>query len=156
MTSQVLQTNDVKRVTRELNISPDEPALVVDHVFKRFNVATEPWWRRVLPARTAQNGAAAQTNGNETPSTNGAEKALKARRGKELVTAVNDVSFTVQRREIFGVLGPNGSGKSTLIRLLSTLLVPDEGEIKVFGLDVIKHEMQVKRLINRVSVEAAF
>src|SRR5690606_13072527 len=81
---------------------------------------------------------------------------LKARRGKELVTAVNDVAFTVQRREIVGVLGPNGSGKSTLIRLLPTLLVPDEGTITGFGLDVGRGAMQVKRLINRVSVEAAF
>ena len=54
------------------------------------------------------------------------------------------------------MLGPNGSGKSTLIRLLSTLLLPDEGTVNVFGLDVDKDEMQVKRLINRVSVEAAF
>jgi len=139
-----------KRVTKELQISPDEPALVVSHVYKRFNVASDPWWRRLLPARGAQNGAP------EPENVNGNGKSLKARRGKELVTAVNDVSFTVQRRQIFGVLGPNGSGKSTLIRLLSTLLVPDEGEIKVFGLDVVKDEMMVKRLINRVSVEAAF
>jgi len=148
----VHRTNEVERVSRGLDISPDEPALVVDHVYKRFNVATQPWWRRVLPARAAQNGA----NGHSQGDANGQDTALKARRGKELVTAVQDVSFTVQRREIFGVLGPNGSGKSTLIRLLSTLLVPDEGQILVFGLDVIKHEMQVKRLINRVSVEAAF
>lgn len=152
MEREVHRTNEVKRVTRELNISPDEPALVVDHVYKRFNVATQPWWRRVLPARAAQNGA----NGHSQGGANGQDKAFKARRGKELVTAVQDVSFTVQRREIFGVLGPNGSGKSTLIRLLSTLLVPDEGQILVFGLDVVQHEMQVKRLINRVSVEAAF
>jgi ABC-2 type transport system ATP-binding protein len=62
----------------------------------------------------------------------------------------------VHRNEIFGILGPNGSGKSTLIRLIATLLVPDEGEIQVFGLDVTRHEMTVKRLINRVSVDAAF
>ena len=66
------------------------------------------------------------------------------------------MSRSVYRREIFGVLGPNGSGKSTLIRLLSTLLLPDEGTITVFGLDVERDEMAVKRLINRVSVEAAF
>lgn len=72
------------------------------------------------------------------------------------VVAVNDVSMEVSRHEIFGILGPNGSGKSTLIRLTATLLVPDEGEIQVFGLDVTRHEMEVKRLINRVSVDAAF
>jgi ABC-2 type transport system ATP-binding protein len=72
------------------------------------------------------------------------------------VVAVSDVSLQVCRNEIFGILGPNGSGKSTLIRLIATLLVPDEGEIQVFGLDVTRHEMAVKRLINRVSVDAAF
>ncbi len=72
------------------------------------------------------------------------------------VVAVNDVSLDVRTKEIFGILGPNGSGKSTLIRLMTTLLVPDEGQIQVFGLDVTRYEMEVKRLINRVSVEAAF
>ncbi len=70
--------------------------------------------------------------------------------------AVDDVSLTVTRGEIFGVLGANGSGKSTLIRLVSTLLLPDAGSLTVFGLDVIKHELKVKQLINRFSVGAAF
>jgi len=72
------------------------------------------------------------------------------------VIAVDDVSLEVRRNEIFGILGPNGSGKSTLIRLVATLLAPDEGAIQVFGLDVTRDEMAVKRLINRVSVDAAF
>ncbi|MGD2205684.1 MAG: ABC transporter ATP-binding protein [Anaerolineae bacterium] len=72
------------------------------------------------------------------------------------VVAVNDVSLEIHRNEIFGILGPNGSGKSTLVRLVATLLVPDDGEIHVFGLNVTHHEMEVKRLINRVSVDAAF
>jgi len=124
-------------------ISTNEPALDVIDVVKRFNVASDPWWRRLARARQTTT----DSNGNTQ---------LKARRGKEIVTAVDHVSFTVRHREIFGVLGPNGSGKSTLIRLLSTLLLPDEGSIKVFGLDIDKNEMAVKRLINRVSVEAAF
>jgi ABC-2 type transport system ATP-binding protein len=70
--------------------------------------------------------------------------------------AVDGISFTVERGEIFGVLGPNGTGKSTLIRLMSTLLMPDAGSVKIFGLDVQKDEFRVKRLINRVSVEASF
>jgi ABC-2 type transport system ATP-binding protein len=72
------------------------------------------------------------------------------------VTAVNDVSVQVKRGEIFGVLGPNGSGKSTFIRLLSTLLIPDTGSVTIFGLDVMRDERAVQRLINRVSVDAAF
>jgi len=72
------------------------------------------------------------------------------------VRAVDDVSFTVGRGEIFGILGANGSGKSTLIRMLSTLLIPDSGRVEVFGYDVRRDEAEVKRLINRVSVEASF
>ncbi|MBC7250626.1 MAG: ABC transporter ATP-binding protein [Anaerolineae bacterium] len=72
------------------------------------------------------------------------------------VVAVNNLSMHVQRGEIFGVLGPNGSGKSTLVRLIATLLIPDSGTITVFGHDVQREEMVVKRMINRVSVDAAF
>ncbi len=76
--------------------------------------------------------------------------------GRSTVIAVNDVSLEVRRGEVFGILGPNGSGKSTLVRCISTLLVPDEGAIAVFGHDVMGEVMAVKRLINRVSVEASF
>ncbi|HVB96720.1 MAG TPA: ABC transporter ATP-binding protein [Chloroflexota bacterium] len=72
------------------------------------------------------------------------------------VVAVDQVSLSVQRGEIYGILGANGSGKSTLIRLISTLLFPDEGQVRVFGHDIVRDDMLVKRLINRVSVEAAF
>jgi ABC-2 type transport system ATP-binding protein len=77
-------------------------------------------------------------------------------RGKKPVVAINDVSMRIKRGEIYGVLGANGSGKSTLIRLVSTLLTIDEGRVEVFGLDITRHEMAVKRMINRVSVDAAF
>ncbi len=72
------------------------------------------------------------------------------------VEAVDRLTFHVEPAEIFGILGPNGSGKSTLIRLISTLLLPDEGCITVFGHDVVKERFQVRKLINRVSVDAAF
>lgn len=72
------------------------------------------------------------------------------------VVAVNKVSFEVKRGEIFGVLGPNGSGKSTLVRLIATLLLPDEGTVSVFGYDVVRQALAVQKLINRVSVEASF
>jgi len=75
---------------------------------------------------------------------------------KKIIRAVSDVSFEVLDNEIFGVLGPNGSGKSTLIRLIATLLIPNEGEITVFGHDVRNEEIAVKEMINRVSVEASF
>jgi ABC-2 type transport system ATP-binding protein len=55
------------------------------------------------------------------------------REERKRVVAVDHVSFAVERGEIFGVLGPNGTGKSTLIRLMSTLLMPDTGRVRVFG-----------------------
>jgi len=72
------------------------------------------------------------------------------------VRAVDNVSMTIKRREIMGILGANGSGKSTLIRMLSTLLIPDTGSITIFGYDVTQNERSVQGLINRVSVEASF
>jgi ABC-2 type transport system ATP-binding protein len=92
------------------------PALVVDHVSKRFVVG----------------------------------------RKKKPVVAVDDVSLRIERGEVYGILGANGGGKSTLIRLVSTLLTLDTGRVTVFGHDLEREEMAVKRLINRVSVDAAF
>lgn len=85
----------------------------------------------------------------------GVRKVFKGSHGKQ-VRAVDDVSLAVRRGEIYGLLGANGSGKSTLIRVFSTLLEPDAGEVRIFGLDVRADELAVKRLINRVSVEASF
>ena len=77
-------------------------------------------------------------------------------RKRKPVVAVHDMSLRIRRGEIYGVLGANGSGKSTLIRLVSTLLTLDSGRVEVFGHDIERDEMAVKRLINRVSVDAAF
>jgi ABC-2 type transport system ATP-binding protein len=73
-----------------------------------------------------------------------------------VVVAVDHVSFAVQEAEIFGILGASDSGKTTLIRLLATLLQPDEGELHIFGHDALRQPRQVQRLVNRVSVEASF
>jgi ABC-2 type transport system ATP-binding protein len=62
----------------------------------------------------------------------------------------------MERGECVAILGQNGSGKSTLVRLLSTLLLPDGGSAHVFGHDVFKEARKVRRLVNRVSVEASF
>ena len=85
-----------------------------------------------------------------------ATKKFVVGRKKKAVLAVNDVSMSIRRGEIYGVLGANGSGKSTLIRLISTLLTLDGGRVEVLGHDVEREEMKVKQLINRVSVDAAF
>jgi ABC-2 type transport system ATP-binding protein len=77
-------------------------------------------------------------------------------RRKPPVTAIDDVSLRLEPGAIHGILGANGSGKSTLIRLVSGLLTLDEGRVEVFGHDIERDELAVKRLINRVSVDAAF
>ena len=71
-------------------------------------------------------------------------------------TAVRDVSFRVRPGEIYGVIGANGSGKSTLIRILSTLLLPDAGEVRVFGHDAVRSPAAVRPLLNRVSADPSF
>lgn len=121
------------------NIDTTHDALNVRQVSKRFKVQKPPFWERWL----GLNGAR-QESGEKTDTV------------RREVVAVNNVSLDVHRGEIYGILGPNGSGKSTLVRLLSTLLMADEGETRVFGLDIVRHEMDVKRMINRVSVDAAF
>ena len=70
--------------------------------------------------------------------------------------ALADVTFTIARGECVAILGQNGSGKSTLVRLLSTLLINDGGVARVFGHDVDREASTIRRLVNRVSVEASF
>jgi ABC-2 type transport system ATP-binding protein len=106
-------------------------AIIVENIIKKFGKPGGSYWKQILK-KSGDNGH------------------------KPAIVAVDRVSFEVAEGEIFGVLGPNGSGKSTLIRLIATLLLPDEGGIKVFGFDVVKQPMEVQRLINRVSVEASF
>ena len=64
--------------------------------------------------------------------------------------ALNNVSLTVQRGEIFGLLGPNGGGKTTLFRILSTLLPPQTGQVRVFDCDVVAQRNAVRRQIGVV------
>jgi ABC-2 type transport system ATP-binding protein len=78
------------------------------------------------------------------------------RRRRKRVAALDGVSFEVRRGETVAILGQNGSGKSTLIRLLSTLLLHDGGRARIFDHDVFRETRAVRRLINRVSVEASF
>jgi ABC-2 type transport system ATP-binding protein len=70
--------------------------------------------------------------------------------------ALDDVSFSVAEGETYGLLGPNGSGKSSLIRILSTLLIADSGEVCMRGFALPKDQEEVRRIIGRVSVDAAF
>jgi ABC-2 type transport system ATP-binding protein len=79
-----------------------------------------------------------------------------ARRQRAEHTAVRAVSFRIHPGEIYGVIGANGSGKSTLIRILSTLLLPDAGDVRVFGRDAIRSPASVRPLLNRVSADPSF
>ena len=107
---------DAEGTTLGARTTAGPPALLVEHVTKRFNVD----------------------------------------RRKPPVLAIEDVSLRLEPGTIHGILGANGSGKSTLIRLISGLLTLDEGRVEVFGLDIERDELAVKRLMNRVSVDAAF
>src|SRR3954471_4822060 len=75
---------------------------------------------------------------------------------KRSLPALNDVTFSVSRGECVAILGRNGSGKATLVRLLSTLLLQDGGSARIFGHDAFTSTREVRRLVNRVSVEASF
>jgi ABC-2 type transport system ATP-binding protein len=127
-------------------------AIVVNDVYKKFGKPGAPLWKRVL--KLYKNGNSSP-NGNTNGTTNGNGSSNSAT-GKREIIAVNHVTFSVREGEIFGVLGPNGSGKSTLIRLMATLLLPDNGQLQVFGYDVVRSPLEVQRIINRVSVEASF
>ena len=125
-------------------------AIVVQNVYKKFGKQSQPFLERLRLRQASYNG---RPHSNGKDAGNGHAGA----NGKlSLIVAVDRVSFTVRQGEIFGVLGPNGSGKSTLIRLIATLLLPDDGSIRVFDYDVVSQSMEVQRLINRVSVEASF
>ena len=71
------------------------------------------------------------------------------------LTAVNNISFTVQKGEIFGFLGPNGAGKTTTIKMLTTLLHPTQGSAKIAGHDIIKQRDDVRKSIGVVFQEPA-
>ena len=70
---------------------------------------------------------------------------------KQPVTALDQVSITIEEGEIFGLLGPNGAGKTTLIKILTTLLLPTSGEARVWDFDVVKEASQVRKIISLVS-----
>ena len=66
------------------------------------------------------------------------------------LTAVDQVTLTINRSEIFGLIGPNGSGKSTLIKMLTTLLPPTSGSATVAGYDIVSRPAEVRRHIGYV------
>ena len=61
--------------------------------------------------------------------------------------AVRDLSFVVERGQVYGFLGQNGAGKSTTLRMLMTLIRPSSGHIEVFGLDLNRHRTEILRQV---------
>jgi ABC-2 type transport system ATP-binding protein len=76
-------------------------------------------------------------------------------RRRPAVTAVDGMSFTVRRGQIFGLLGPNGAGKTTTLKMLTTLLRPTSGRALVLGHDVANEPLEVRRCISSVLQETA-
>jgi len=71
------------------------------------------------------------------------------------LTAVDHISFSVRKGEIFGFLGPNGAGKTTTIKMLTTLLNPTEGTAKICGYDIVRDRDMVRQSIGVVFQEPA-
>lgn len=71
------------------------------------------------------------------------------------VVAVSNLNIQIKRGEIFSLLGTNGAGKTTTIKILSTLLLPTNGEVKINNLDLIKDKMKIKEIINISPQETA-
>jgi len=154
------QEPDIKGATVNTTTpTTDSFALIIADVTKTFGkeqgrslLSRLPWRKKPESKDSHKNGdgKSSGNNGNGKGADKGDGK------GPKQVVAIDHVSVNVKRREIFGILGANGSGKSTLIRLVSTLLTPDTGDVTIFGHDIRRDEMAIKRLINRVSVDAAF
>src|SRR5881392_2900522 len=70
--------------------------------------------------------------------------------------ALQGVSLNIAPGEIFGVLGPNGAGKTTLLNMISTLLLPDAGDIVILGDSVVKTPERIRKKINLCSGNANF
>lgn len=68
--------------------------------------------------------------------------------------AVNHISFNVQPGVVFGLLGPNGAGKTTTIRMLTTVLKPDEGTAKILNCDIIRDSLKVREVIGVLPEDA--
>ena len=70
-------------------------------------------------------------------------------------TAVNGINLTVNQGELFALLGTNGAGKTTTIKMLSTLILPTAGEIKINGMDIRKDRQRIKAILNVSPQETA-
>lgn len=72
------------------------------------------------------------------------------KRKRQIVQVIKDVSFTVNKGEIYGLLGQNGAGKTTIIKILLSLLLPTSGDVRIMGYDVITESKYFSQKINFV------
>lgn len=72
---------------------------------------------------------------------------IKKTYNKGEITAVNDVSFQVEKGELFGLIGPDGAGKTSIFRMLTTVLLPDGGNASVNGFDVVKDFKEIRKRV---------
>lgn len=68
--------------------------------------------------------------------------------------AIKGINFTIEEGEIFGLIGPNGAGKTTTLRIVSTLLRPSSGTVKIFGYDVVSNPGSIRKLISYLPEDA--
>ena len=73
-------------------------------------------------------------------------------RKKQTINALKDVSFTVNRNDIFGVIGYSGAGKSTLVRLVNHLEAASNGQVIVDGHDITNYSDKMMRILRKISV----
>lgn len=72
---------------------------------------------------------------------------------KKSVVACEDISLALKEGRLLGLVGPNGSGKTTLIRILATIILPDSGDVRIHGFDVVKESLEARRRIGLVTGE---
>ena len=131
--------------------APPRPGRIFFDFFERnfLSLSKRPWGRRMafeqtgwLPVKTKQPRPA-QPRGGMT----GMIKVENLSKDFGPKTAVNHVSFTVERGEVLGFLGPNGAGKSTTMRMITGFIPPSEGRVSVGGFDMAQDPIPAKRLI---------
>jgi ABC-2 type transport system ATP-binding protein len=70
------------------------------------------------------------------------------------VKALDDLSFTVNSGEIYGLIGPNGAGKTTTLRTICTLILPSSGKLDIFGLDVVSKAAEIRKILSYLPEES--
>src|ERR687887_1804426 len=73
-----------------------------------------------------------------------------------LLNAIDGISFNVEYGKVFGFLGPNGAGKTTTIKILTSLIQPSSGTVRIFDKDILKHSIEVRKRLGVVTQQPSF